>query len=43
MGLLSESGEGVPRDLNQARKWYAMAAEGDMLAASQRLRALGGG
>ncbi|MDA0205070.1 MAG: tetratricopeptide repeat protein [Acidobacteria bacterium] len=43
MGLLCESGEGVPRDVNQARKWYAMAAEGDMLAARQRLRALGGG
>jgi hypothetical protein len=42
MGLLSETGEGVPRDLNQARKWYAMAAEGEMLAARQRLRALGG-
>lgn len=43
MGLLAESGEGVPRDLTQARKWYAMAAEGEMLAARQRLRALGGG
>jgi hypothetical protein len=43
MGLLSESGEGVPRDINQARKWYAMAAEGEMLAARQRLQALGGG
>ena len=42
MGMLSESGEGVPRDLSQARKWYAMAAEGEMLAARQRLRALGG-
>jgi TPR repeat protein len=42
MGLLSESGEGVPLDINQARQWYAMAAQGDMLAARQRLRALGG-
>ena len=43
MGLLSESGEGVPRDLDQAREWYTLASQGDMLAAQQRLRALGGG
>lgn len=42
MGRLSETGHGVPRDLDEARRWYALAAERDMIAAKQRLRALGG-
>lgn len=42
MGRLSETGQGVPHDLDEARRWYAMAASHDMVAAQQRLRALGG-
>jgi TPR repeat protein len=42
MGRLAETGHGVPHDLDEARRWYAMAASHDMLAAQQRLRALGG-
>lgn len=42
MGRLAETGQGVPHDLDEARRWYAMAASHNMPAAQQRLRALGG-
>lgn len=42
MGVLTEKGEGVPLSLPEARRWYALAADGDMIAAQERLQALGG-
>jgi TPR repeat protein len=42
LGHMAETGRGSLRDLDAARRWYALAADRDMIAAKQRLHALGG-
>ena len=40
MGILCESGYGVPKDLNEARYWYLQAAKQGDADAKQALREL---
>jgi TPR repeat protein len=39
MGLLCEAGQGVEQDLNEAQRWFRLAAEQDYAAARDRLKA----
>ncbi|MGF6786804.1 tetratricopeptide repeat protein [Paraburkholderia sp. 35.1] len=43
LGVIYESGDGVPEDLAEAKRWYASAAVKGLVAASRNLMRLNGG
>jgi len=40
IGVLYEGGKGVPRDLDEARRWYRKAADAGVSPASEALKRL---
>ena len=40
LGMMYENGEGVPRNVNESRRWYRKARDGGILMANARLDAI---